>query len=69
MYLFIIYVKIEGRIIMHLLEFLTVTKKEKKIRNDREVINPLHLNMGMHILLNVLITFPKVLPKKNLFNN
>ena len=54
---------------MHLLEFLTVTKKEKKIRNDREVINSLHLNMGMHILLNVLITFPKVLPKKNLFNN
>ena len=28
------------------------------------MINPLHLNMGMHILLNVLNTFPKVLPKK-----
>ena len=49
---------------MHLLEFLTVTEKRKKIRNDREVINPLHLNMGMHILLNVLSTFPKVLPKR-----
>ena len=31
MYLFIIYVKIEGRINMHLLEFLTVKKKEKKL--------------------------------------
>ena len=54
---------------MHLLEFLNSNKKRKKIRNDREVINPLHLNMGMHILLNVLNPFPKVLPKKNLFNN
>ena len=33
-----------------------------------EIINPLHLNISMHILDTVLFTFPNV-PKENIFSN